>query len=115
MVMGTPILSQQTVRPGASITVDWTQNWSRLCPGTVNRQLTTEHGEIKTFKAFAIYPPDKLGVISRESRVYVPHTTPAGTATLQSTISFHCNFLQEIWPIVVKAPPIIIQVASAAD
>lgn len=101
-----------TVEPGQVVVVDWLQEWKRLCPGTVTRELTTSHGEVKKFRPFNIEPPKEVGAKSQPSSIYIPNSTHDGPATMQSTISFRCNFLNDFWPLIVKAPPVTIQVAS---
>ena len=114
VTIGAPEIATVEVAPGSPVDVHWTQDWHRSCSGVVERTLVTQHGEIKTFKKFVVDPPSPLKSVAATSQMYVPHNTPAGVATLTSTISFSCNPLQDYWPIVIKAPPIKITVLPEA-
>ena len=114
VTIGAPEVAMINVVPGSPVDVHWTQDWHRSCSGVVERTLVTQHGEIKTFKKFVVDPPSPLRTVAATSQMYVPHNTPPGEATLNSTISFSCNPLQDYWPIVVKAPPIKVVVLPEA-
>ena len=115
LTIGEPTVDHVVVTPGSELDVTWPQEWHRACRGEVARQIVTEHGAITQFKHFMVDPPEKLdgGDILVTSRMYVPRTEPTGNATLNSTISFSCNPLQDYWPIVVKAPSIKIKVVPS--
>lgn len=113
MVLTDPVVKTAKAVPGGNVGIQWTQEWRRLCPGTVTRKLITESGEIKTYKPFNITAPPSTGTIYRDSYVHVPHTTPPGSSVvLQSTVAFVCNPFQEYWPIVVHAPLVRIETAK---
>lgn len=105
-----PTVSGEAGPGQRTVVVDWGQDWKKLCPGTASRTFEGSHGEIISIRPFDVYPPTKIGTRHQLSTVYVPKTIGPGMVTLRSTVRFRCNAVQELWPIIVQAPPVAIMV-----
>lgn len=113
MILTSPVVTGDPIAPGHSVSVGWTQDWRRGCAATVSRVIEGGRGELAAIRSFDITPPGVMGIRNQEARVYVPKGIGSGIATLKSTIRFHCNWIQELWPITVYAPPVEIRVVEA--
>jgi hypothetical protein len=100
------------VPAGTDATIHWNITWHRLdCLATLSPELVTEHEIVWKFDTHRLHAPQNGDGLERSFRV--PWTIPPGTVRYRATVEFRCNWLQGLFPIVVKTPEIPFKVTAA--
>lgn len=80
---------------------------NRECHGTLNRMLVsqTSGNPTQLYDPLPVVVPVDHGIAAQIMRpLHIPHGFSHGEAVFRSWIDFHCNPINEWWPITVRAP-----------
>lgn len=95
---------------GSEVDVHWDIQWFRRCPGKVYRKIIDSHKVIWDFEPFDTMYTRAKKVNEKDRRIELGLTLPKGAASgpaeYFAIVRLKCNWLQEIWPIVVDTPTI---------
>lgn len=110
---GAMVLSESVVA-GQEITIRWSQEWHRLCPGRSVRYAQTNEGEVRTLDGIDVIPPMLPGAQERERQVLIPVGFPPGRTIMWTEVKQQC------WPwqsqaFKVDSPRVVFTVLSAAS
>lgn len=95
---------------GSEVSVQWDIQWFRPCTGKVYRQIVDSHKVIWDFEPFDTMYTRAKKITETNRRIELNLTLPKGIALgpaeYFAVVRLKCNWLQEIWPIVVDTPTI---------
>lgn len=93
------------VYPGGRLLVRWNVHRDRACAAT-RQELIVDVQGVRWLIAAQTYsgPAGPLGDDSFITQTPLPADIPTGAATMRVTLSFVCNPIHRLWPIVSTAP-----------
>lgn len=110
---GAMALSENVVE-GQEITLRWSEEWRRLCPGRSTRYAQTKDGEVRTLDGIDVIPPMLPGMQERDRAVVIPLGFPPGRTIMWTEVKQQC------WPwqaqaFKVDSPRVVFTVLSSAS
>jgi hypothetical protein len=111
-------IDPQRVEAGSDINIMVTMRVRRQCDGHLVRQLVSDepgHPTQVYDTVPAVIPTVNGETQTLDRAVHIPHGFSRGSATYRARFIFHCNPINEWWPIVVPIPDAKVVVEGAAD
>lgn len=93
-------------KPGGVVSVSWSAEWKRDCPGTIQRHLEDSKGDVWLLPSSVARYSKRSVPRQILSQFTIPQHAACGSARYHVDARYICNWTQNFWPIHVDRPDI---------
>jgi len=102
-------VTNDIVRAGDEVKVDWTQTWSRRCRAESVRSIVRSDKKVDVYDKAFIAPPQNTGMVQSIATAKLSSIMPPGPAIYRATVTFPAQLSMGcvmVWPMTFTTPDV---------